>query len=295
MERSLQRFLRHHRAGGHSADTIQWHSDGVGNLIGFLKAKGYPVTVDDLDADYVRDWIAEQQERGLAQMTIAARVKSVKALTRWLVSEEWLAKDPLARLKAPKVDDVPKETLSPAEVDTLLRSCNRATLVGVRDTAIMLLLFSTGLRASELIRLQPGDIDWDRGLITIRRGKGGKLRVIPMGPKVEKALDRYLSHPKRKDGDTVFLSRDGKPFTRVALRAVLRRRGDQAGIHCNPHKWRHSAAIAYLRNGGRVETLKTLLGHSKLDQSMHYARIAGVDLTTAHETADPTRSLRTRV
>lgn len=76
---------------------------------------------------------------------------------------------------------------------------------------------------------------------------------------------------------------------------MLRRRGRRAGVHANPHKWRHSAAIQYLRGGGRIETLKALLGHTTLDMTLHYARIAGVDLTSAHAVADPARSLKTRV
>jgi integrase/recombinase XerD len=76
---------------------------------------------------------------------------------------------------------------------------------------------------------------------------------------------------------------------------MLKRYEGWTGIHCNPHKFRHTAAITYLRNGGRVETLRAMLGHSKIDQTLHYARIAGVDLAAAHELADPARSLKTRV
>ncbi len=295
MERAVQRYLRHHRANGASPHTLRWHNDALSHLLRFMRERGYPTGIDDLDVDHVREWVAAMQERGLSQSSVATRVRSVKAFTRWLVSEDWLPKDPLAKLKRPKVDDTPKDTLPPEDVDRLLASCNRKTLVGCRDFAIMVLLFSTGLRAAELMALRVEDIDWGQGLIMVRRGKGGKFRVVPLGAAADRALDRYLSHPKRAEHEAVFLSRDGNALTRSALRCILHRRGRTAGVHCNPHKWRHSAAITYLRSGGRVEHLKAMLGHSRLDQTLHYARIAGVDLTTAHETADPTRSLKTRV
>jgi site-specific recombinase XerD len=211
------------------------------------------------------------------------------------VEEEWLAKDPLARVKRPKVDDKPKESLSPAEVDTLLRAVNRGTWLGARNLAAMLLLFSTGMRASELLSLQVSDLDWEKGLITIRRAKGGKTRMVPLAGKAEKALDRYLTHRKRPHGEYVFLTQLGEPMTYDALHQVFRYLTTKTGIKCNPHKWRHSAAIQYLRSGGRVEELRTLLGHSSVEMSFHYARIAGVDLTMAHATADPARSLRIRI
>ena len=134
------------------------------------------------------------------------------------------------------------------------------------------------------------------GLATIRQGKGKKSRVIPLGPKVEKALTRYLDYTNRPDNSDgpLFLTDDGEPRAYTDLKEVFKRKERKTGIHANPHKFRHSAAIQYLRSGGRVETLRTMLGHSTLDMTLHYARIAGVDLTAAHETADPTKALKSK-
>lgn len=162
----------------------------------------------------------------------------------------------------------------------------------------MLLLFSTGLRAAEIVGLREADIDADQGLLVVRRGKGGKFRVVPLGRPVEKALLKYLAHPRREQqpqGNSLFLTDEGDPMGVNTLQLMLRRRGRQAGAHATPHKWRHSAAIQYLRGGGRVEALKAMLGHSTLDMTLHYARLAGADLTMAHERADPVKSLKIRV
>ncbi len=170
--------------------------------------------------------------------------------------------------------------------------------MGARDFAIMLLLFSTGLRVAEVSGLHIDDVDADKGLVLMRHGKGGKFRVVPLGYTVAKAIDKYLRHPQRREGaaqGTLFLADDRTPLTTNGLQLMLKRRGGAIGIHANPHKWRHSAAIQYLRSGGKVEALKTMLGHSTLDMTLHYARIAGVDLAEAHATADPARSLKVRV
>lgn len=247
--------------------------------------------LDELGADTVREWIEDQRSRNLSPHTIATRIRSLRAWTHWLTEEEWLAKDPLRRLKVPKADDKAKQVLTPAEVDKLLATCNRKTDTGRRDYAVMLLLFSTGLRASELLNLRAEDVDWTQGLIVVRRGKGGKFRVVPLGPKVDRALDRYL------DGRTsgpLFLTGDGQPLQFYGLREALRRHGSKAGVHANPHKWRHSAAIQYLRSGGRVENLRVMLGHTTLQMTLHYARIAGADLAEAHQIVDPTKTLKSR-
>jgi integrase/recombinase XerD len=296
MERALARYLRHHKAKNSSPKTVAYYQEAVGrSLARFLRDRGHSLKLEDLTQDDVLDWIDDQRSRNLSQKTVHTRVIAVKAFTRWCVEEEWLPKDPLAKLKRPQVDDVPKQTLTPEQVDTLLRSCDRSTLLGVRDFAMLLTLYSTGVRASELANLTTGDVDWNRGLITIRRGKGGKFRVVPLGSKVDKSLDKYLSHPQRPDQDHLFLTQAGTPINYKTMHSLLQRVERHTGIHCNAHTFRHTAAITYLRNGGRVETLRAMLGHTTMEMTLHYARIAGVDLSAAHETADPARSLKVRV
>ncbi|MDP9374949.1 MAG: tyrosine-type recombinase/integrase [Chloroflexota bacterium] len=253
--------------------------------------------VVDGDTNGLRGYSERLRGWGLAQASVATKVRSLKAFGRSLAAEEYVARDPFARMRRTRVDDAPVVTLTPGEVDRLLVACDRRRPTGARDFAIMLLLFSTGLRAGEVLGLRADDLDPDKGLIVVRRGKGGRFRVVPLGRAVEKALYRYLDHPGRRalgDGSRVFLTDEGTPLTMRGLQVMLRRRGQAAGIHANPHKWRHSAAVQYLRGGGRIEALKALLGHSTLDMTLHYARIAGVDLAAAHATADPARSLKVR-
>lgn len=295
MERSLVRFLHTLRAEGRSPKTVLYYRDAVSSLMNFVRGAKLSTDIRDLDATIVRDWIISQRERGLADKTLATRTQGVKIFVRWCVAEELLDRDPLARLKLPKVKDTAKPTFSPEEVDQLLEACDVRTVVGIRDRALVLTLYSTAARITEIRTMKLSDIDWTRGTVLLH-GKGGKDRVVPIAGKAAKALDRYTRHPQRRDKlqDVVFLTDQGLPMTQDGFRQIFRRLGVKTGLQVNPHKFRHSAAIQYLRNGGKLETLKALLGHQSMEMTLHYARIAGVDVTQAHMTADPARSLKSR-
>lgn len=295
MEKSIQRFLRYHRSIGSSPKTVIHHDQSLNGLRRFLEGAGYSTSIDAMKADMVREWLDDQRDRGLSPSTLATRTRSVKAFFNWLVGEEWLKKNPLVRLTVPRESDAPKPTLDPAQVDKLLATCNLKTGNGLRDYAIMLMLYSTGLRVGELVALKNSDVDQLRGLITVRNGKGGKYRVVPLGKKVDRALDRYLSR-RSSDGPegALFLTDELDPITYVTVREMLRRRGGNVGIHVNPHMFRHSFAIAYLRAGGKLETLRAIMGHSDFEITLHYARIAGVDISTAHTLVDPTLGLKSK-
>lgn len=295
MEKSLARYLRYHRARGSSPKTLSHHDGSIRLFVAWCRQHDYPTDVQDLTADMVREWMTDQRDRALSDSTVATRLRSLKAFTAWLADEEWIPKNPLKKIKMPREADTAKELLSPGEVDKLLTACSSHQYRnGRRDYAIILALYSTGLRAAELLALRVADIDYGRGLITVRRGKGGKGRVVPLGSKVDRAIDRYLAGRNTSQGDLIFLTDDGAPMSYVALRQMLRRRGDMAGVKANAHKFRHSFAVAYLRGGGKLETLRSIMGHSTFDLTLHYARLAGVDIAEAHERADPARLLRSR-
>lgn len=296
-QRAIGFYLRFHRTEGSSPKTLEWHQLSLKQFNDYLASMGHNGDVEELCAEDLRGYIDALREKGLAQSSIASKVRSVKAWGKWLANEEYTQRDAFVRVKQPRGEDKAKETLTPEEVSTLLTACNRKTVTGLRDFAIMLLLYSTGLRASELLALRQQDIDEEKGLLIVHRGKGGKFRVVPLGRQVEKAILRYLAHPNRQryTSAAIFLTDEGDALSVDSLQLALQRRGKAAGIHANPHKFRHSAAVQYLRSGGRVEVLRTMLGHTTLDMTLHYARIAGVDLTTAHETCDPVRSLRIRL
>jgi integrase/recombinase XerD len=169
-----------------------------------------------------------------------------------------------------------------------------------RDQAIVLMLLDTGLRATELCSLIINDVDLKTGKVTIRHGvaggaKGGKGRTVYLGKVARKAVWRYLA--SREDGDDsdapLFISHADRAFNKDSLRVLINRLGDRAEIKkAYPHKFRHTFAITYLRSGGDVFTLQSLLGHGSLDMVRHYAQIAEVDVEQAHRKASPADNMR---
>lgn len=171
-----------------------------------------------------------------------------------------------------------------------LSTCvNRPT--ALRDRSIILLLFDTGIRASELCALTIADYDTDRGRLIVRHGKGDKPRYLYPGDRTRKTLWRYLAErTDAKPNEPLFATRTKQHIDRGYLRSMLKRLGDKASVsNVFPHRFRHTFAISFLRAGGRIEELQKILGHESLDMVLHYARLAEIDIERAgrdHSPAD---------
>lgn len=255
MEKAPNRYSRFQRSEGLSPRTVQVNQQRIRYFIEYVRSEGLPETIDNLTIDNMRGWVEVQQDRGLSDWTIHTRVRSLKAFSRWLHLEGWLDRDPLARMRPPKAQDKPKDILDPKEIERLLSVCRTDTANGLRDRAIVTLLYSTGLRLGELCLLQRSDIDYAQGLVLVRRGKGGRFRVVPLGQRADKAIDRYLA-TRKDDKAALFLKDDGQPITPSTLVMLMHRKGAKIGRHLNPHLFRHSFAVQFLRNGGKLEVLK---------------------------------------
>jgi integrase/recombinase XerD len=210
---------------------------------------------------------------------------------------------------APKFKVAPVDPFNQADVQAMLKVClyskevqpgNRKGFVmrlpyGHRDQAIILVLVDTGLRAMELCSLKVGDVDLKTGKVEVKHGasggaKGGKGRTVYLGKAVRRAVWRHLA--EREDGDDgpapLFASKDNRPFNPSSLRQLIQGIAERASVKkAYPHRFRHTFAITYLRSGGDVFTLQSLLGHNSLDMVRRYALIADLDVEKAHRKASP--------
>lgn len=151
-----------------------------------------------------------------------------------------------------------------------------------RDRAIILTLLDSGCRISELCALTIADYDSNRGRLHIRHGKGDKGRFTVVGSRAQKAIWRYMARRgKTKPTDPLFASRTGGHLDRTNLAHTLQRIGDQAGVDCHAHRFRHTFAVNFLRNGGNVILLRELLGHESMEMVAHYVRVAECDIDSA--------------
>lgn len=292
----------------HSSSTLTTRRILTDKLLWFLRAKGFEVC--DLHAlraflHYVANGHKEEGGRwGNPHMTRPVRPRTVKdyhmhlrTFFRWLVAEDVLDVSPVERIPVPisRADQV--KPFTEAEIDALLAASKR-TKHPRRDEAILLLLFDTGLRASEVCGLTIGDIDLKGRCATVL-GKGNKRRVVYFGKRTVAALWNLLKDRELEADEPLFLAdrgvSAGEPLTRNGLFQLIERLGKAAKVDgAHPHRFRHSFAVTFLRNGGNQFTLQQLLGHTSVTMTGRYVALAQADLANQHRQYSPADRLRGR-
>jgi integrase/recombinase XerD len=262
-----------------------------------------------LREDYISEpaGVAPRPARHLAPKSILNIHADLSALWRWAVEEEFVPANIVRTIEPPAPTVTTVDPFTQAEVEKLFAVCDSKKTwnapvhemgaIADRDRCILFLLVDTGLRASELCSLRIEDFDMGRNRITVRHGKGDKDRFVQFGKRSAKAIWRYLTPRLPTEPTDPFITvgpaDDQRPMDRRILRVQLARIGERAGVpHVYPHRFRHTFAITYLRNGGDLFTLQELLGHSDLDMVRRYARIAQTDCAKAHAKASPADNWR---
>jgi integrase/recombinase XerD len=267
------------RADRKSETTLKTYSDGVRFYLGWCAQE----KVEPLERNSIRGWVAALLDKGNQPATARARQLAVRRFTSWLTEEGEIPTDPFLGVKAPKLDTKVIEPLTDDELRALLKACTppKGTAPAEmmrhrRDEAILRLMMETGARAGEVVALERADIDAAAGTAIIRRGKGGKGRVVPFGPHTALALDRYMrlrTHHRLATSPALWLGDRGKGFTYDALHQALGERATAAGIvGFHPHKMRHTAAHRWLAAGGSEGGLMAVAGWTRPDMLMRYTK-----------------------
>ena len=288
-----------------SPRTVEGYTYHFDHLVTFLG----DVELDSITPDHIRrflDWM--HSERGLSMRTVHDAWIALKSFWTWAEAEMSTPHVLRGKVTEPKYtkrqiepfteDDV-KRLVKAAEFSRTWRTRKGKTTrsaqpTGPRDRAILLTLLDCGIRASECCALAIGDYDADRGRLRIRKGKGNKERFVFLGDRARKAIWRYLV----KRGDTrpeeaLFQSLTRGHLTRDRLGKLVRRIAERAGVdNAHPHRFRHTFAIMFLRNGGNVFELQRLLGHETLTTVQIYARLAESDLQKAGRKNSPADNWR---
>ena len=229
------------------------------------------------------DWLDAQ---GLAAGGVHAHVRAVKALFGWAQREELLPRNQALRLERPGLPSRRLPTVNPVQIGLLMNAA-KGTDQPLRDIALLLTLFDTGIRLAEVIGLQLPDIQPERGVLRVV-GKGDKERPVPNGSRALGAVSTYMRRERRPQHAGVqhlFLSRSGQVMTRSCISILMLRLSRQAGLkreQAAPHAFRQGFAVEFLRNGGDVFTLQQILGHSSLEMTRRYVNFLDEDLKSAH-------------
>ncbi len=248
--------------------------------------------LEEVTPELLRAWFAGMVTRGLAEDTQATAARVARTFFNFCVAEGLLESSPMNKVRLPRPSKRILPAFTPQEVNALLEAARESDDAD-RDRALLLVLLDTGVRASELVRLTPADIDLRSGAVMVRAGKGKKDRVVFCGARTRKALVRHLSGD---DSGVLWRSRmTGEPLTHWGVRSILKRLGDRAGMtHVSAHKFRRTFCLWSIRAGMDLVSLSRLMGHEDISLLRRYAAQLTDDLATAHREHGPVDTLLAR-
>ncbi len=248
----------------------------------------------DVSRDHLLGFVSHLKSREYATTTIARKIAAVKSFFSYMTTHDLLESDPSEGLSSPKVGRALPSPLGVDEVESLLNQPRgKTTPEAMRASAMLELLYATGMRVSELVSLSVADVNLDEGYVRCR-GKGYKERIIPVYPEAIRALRVYIDEARprlrrRRDEPALFLNRRGNRLTRQGFWLLLKSLAAEAGIthSITPHTLRHSFATHLLRGGAALRHVQELLGHSSISTTQIYTRLAHDQLRDEYDRAHP--------
>jgi integrase/recombinase XerD len=292
MQIYLDEFLYHLAVErGLTENTLVSYRADLADFISFLR-KRKVAGLDQADKDTVMAYLYTLQMKGRSSATVSRHLAALRSFFRFLVREGKLAKDPTADLESPKQHQKLPRVLNAEEVDLLLGQPMSGEPCGVRDKAMLELLYATGIRVTELISLDLEHIHIDNGFIRCY-GKGKKERMVPLGDVAARCLQEYLDRgrPKlmRDKNQAYFVNQHGRRLTRQGFWKILRKYAKSAGItkEVSPHTIRHSFATHLLENGADIRSVQEMLGHSDISTTQIYTHLTKNKLKEIYDRTHP--------
>jgi integrase/recombinase XerD len=263
-----------------SANTVAAYRTDLDQLCAFLHERGV-TGWSEVDEEVMMAFVINLKEKRYASSTMARRLAAIKSFFAFLQERSVISRDPTAQLDAPRVDRFPPRAISQHQVDELLElPLQNSTPEGIRDKAMLEVLYATGMRVSELVALNIDDVVFEAKTVRCL-GRQGRERTVPLSDAAITALEEYLdiARPQlaRQDNDdevALFLNHRGKRLTRQGFWLILKTYAEQVGLHeLTPHMLRHSFAAHQLRNGVDLRELQERLGHASLATTQMYTHL----------------------
>lgn len=277
---------------GLTPSTVEAYAIDFQRLRRFCERRGIAGAAD-VTSSLLIDFLLSLAERKLSPRTRARNLVALRGLFRHLRGERHLAVDPTAEIDLPRIGRRLPEVLTLEEIDRLLAIPDRKSARGLRDAAMLELLYATGLRVSELVSLRRSDVNLEAGYVTTV-GKGRKQRVVPMGAAAVRLLDDYVRDAwpifdRGRGADALFLASHGGPMTRQGFWKLLGGHARAAGIArtISPHKLRHSFATHLLERGADLRAVQAMLGHADISTTQIYTHVSQVRLREVYDRSHP--------
>ncbi len=293
MEQLLDQFLHYLIVEkGLSKNTIEAYSHDLTRFLDYLKEKGIEElrTVGKFD---IRGFVLWLKRKDLSTKSIGRDLSAIRTFFKFLIQEGILETNPVEDLESPKVAKKLPEILSLKEIEQLLEQPDLKTALGVRDRAMLEMLYATGMRVSELTTLPTQQVNLEGGYVLLY-GKGSKERVVPLGSEAMNWVVLYLGKArgilaKRKESPTLFINRSGKGMSRQGFWKNLKDYARKAGLRkkITPHLLRHSFASHLLERGADLRSVQMMLGHVDISTTQIYTHVSGERLKKVHKQYHP--------
>jgi len=305
MQALLGEYLEWMRATNYAWRTVEYRRKYVGRFIAWCAERGVsrPGEVTRPILERYRRELHRQRKKDGSPLSFTSqngRLSMLRAYFGWLARQNHILYNPAADLELPRPEKrLPKHVLTASEVERVLNQPDATRPLGVRDRAILETFYSTGMRRSELIGLREHDLDFDRGTVMIRRGKGKRDRVVPIGKRAEAWMEKYLGEVRPElvcglDDGTLFLTYRGERFTESRLSLLVRNYVKASGIGKSGacHLLRHTMATLMLENGADIRFIQQMLGHEDLRSTQIYTRVSIRLLKQVHDSTHPGARLK---
>lgn len=274
-----------------SPNTLESYARDLAQLAAYAESEGK--SVESLGRRDLEAFVRRQSSSGLAPASVSRAVACIRGFYKFATAEQRLAENPADDLRSPRTWAALPKCLSLEEVDRLLAQPDPSTPRGLRDKALIQLLYATGLRVSELLSLRAGDLNLEEGYLTCV-GKGDKQRMVPFGHEAGDWVQRYLRDGRptlavRRSSPRLFVNARGGALSRVGFWKVLKAYGLAAGIRreLSPHVLRHSFATHLLERGADLRMIQVMLGHADLSTTQIYTHVLEARLRAVYEKFHP--------
>ena len=293
MEQLLDQFLHYLVVEkGLSKNTIEAYSHDLSRFLDYLREKGVKQCRDIGKFD-IRGFLLSLKRKNLSTKSIGRDLSAIRTFFRFLIQEGILETNPIEDLESPKVAKKLPEILSLKEIEQILEQPDLQTPLGIRDRAMLEMLYATGMRVSELTHLPTHQVNLEGGYVLLY-GKGSKERIVPLGSEAMKWVAVYLGTArgilaKRKESPFLFINRSGKGMSRQGFWKNLRDYAQRAGLRkrITPHLLRHSFASHLLERGADLRSVQMMLGHVDISTTQIYTHVTGERLKKVHKQYHP--------
>lgn len=293
MEQLLDQFLHYLIVEkGLSKNTIEAYSHGLSRFLNHLRGKGVE-EIQEVGKFDVRGFLLALKKKNLSAKTIVRNLVAIRTFFRFMVQEGILETNPVEELESPKVAKTLPEILTLKEIEQVLEQPDLQTPLGMRDRAMLEMLYATGMRVSELTHLPTHQVNLEGGYVLLY-GKGSKERIVPLGSEAMKWVTLYLKESrgilaKGKESPSLFINRSGKGMSRQRFWKNLKEYARRAGLRkrITPHLLRHSFASHLLEGGADLRSVQMMLGHVDISTTQIYTHVTGERLKKIHKQYHP--------